>query len=265
MAHHALDTPIHPFVRANPRMPDRYLTISVDDGHPRDLRTAELLCKYGLQATFYVPAKNTERQLMSKAELQAIASQFEIGGHTYNHRPLNRLPQQEMEDEIRRGKISLEQVLGKEVIAFCYPKGKVTPAAAACVRDAGFLGARTCRYFLNEFPRNPYYWGVSTHAANHPVRVQVRHALIEKNFRGLFDFFRVQQASVDWVKQFLLAVRRVEARGGIAHLYLHSWEIDAQDQWSRFERLLQTLAGSNLAPITNGALFELHRAHPKDL
>ena len=35
--------------------PSTCITTSWDDGHPLDLRVAELLAKYGLQGTFYVP------------------------------------------------------------------------------------------------------------------------------------------------------------------------------------------------------------------
>ena len=42
-----------------------YLTISVDDGHPTDFKSAELLARYGLKATFYIPARNPEREVMT--------------------------------------------------------------------------------------------------------------------------------------------------------------------------------------------------------
>jgi peptidoglycan/xylan/chitin deacetylase (PgdA/CDA1 family) len=38
-----------------------YLTVSVDDGSVSDMRAADLLEKYGLKATFYIPATNWER------------------------------------------------------------------------------------------------------------------------------------------------------------------------------------------------------------
>ncbi len=72
--------------------PDRYLSISVDDGHPTDFRTAELLNKYGLNATFYVPATNSEREVISKQQVRELASRFEIGGHTLNHVTLTSVP-----------------------------------------------------------------------------------------------------------------------------------------------------------------------------
>jgi hypothetical protein len=34
---------------------ETYITTSWDDGHPSDLRVAELLIKHGLRGTFYVP------------------------------------------------------------------------------------------------------------------------------------------------------------------------------------------------------------------
>ena len=40
---------------------DRYLTISVDDGHPADLRTADLLARFDIAVTLDVPAVNPER------------------------------------------------------------------------------------------------------------------------------------------------------------------------------------------------------------
>ena len=63
-------------------MPERFVTISIDDGHVTDLRTAELLTKYGLQATFYICARNPERPVMELAQIRELAKAFEIGAHT---------------------------------------------------------------------------------------------------------------------------------------------------------------------------------------
>ncbi len=35
--------------------PATFITTSWDDGHPLDFRVAELLSKYGLRGTFYIP------------------------------------------------------------------------------------------------------------------------------------------------------------------------------------------------------------------
>jgi len=65
-----------------------YVTISVDDGHPLDIRTAELFTRYGIAATFYVPARNPERRVLTPPQLREIAQHFEVGSHTLNHLPL---------------------------------------------------------------------------------------------------------------------------------------------------------------------------------
>ncbi|MFB0564545.1 MAG: polysaccharide deacetylase family protein [Candidatus Aminicenantaceae bacterium] len=236
----------------------KYLTISVDDGHPKDLIITDLLNKYDLRATFYIPIKNPDRELMGKSDILTISKDFEIGGHTYNHRPLNRIHKKIVEKEIVDCKKCLEQLIGKPIISFCYPKGKFNKMIAGVVKDAGFLGARTCMFFLNNFPKNPYFWGVSTHATYESRVIQIRHAVLEKNFQGLINFFRTQKGCVDWVNQFKFAVDHVEKYGGIAHLYLHSWEIHESDQWKRLESLFSFLSKKNLKRVTNGELFKLH-------
>ena len=56
-----------------------YLTISIDDGHPTDFKSAGLLAKYGLKATFYIPAHNPEREVMAPARVRELSESFESG------------------------------------------------------------------------------------------------------------------------------------------------------------------------------------------
>lgn len=238
----------------------KYLTMSIDDGHPKDLRTAEMLNKFDIKATFYIPVKNPERKLMENSEIRSISEYFEIGGHTYNHKPLNNITRKMIEKEVIDGKDSMEQLLGKQVISFCYPRGKFNKMVVSAVKDAGFVGARTCMFFINNFPKNPYLWGVSTHACYHSMVIQIRHAILEKNWGGLINFFKIQKGTLDWVDQFKLIVDYVERFGGIAHLYLHSWEIDQNNEWKILEDLLHFLSlKKDLKRVTNGDLFQLHR------
>ncbi|MCA9248312.1 MAG: polysaccharide deacetylase family protein [Planctomycetales bacterium] len=234
---------------------ERLLTISVDDGHPDDLQTADLLDKYDLAATFYIPARNPERPLMPEAEVRHLGERFEIGAHTLNHRPLRGLRVNELEEEVQGGKQWLEQLLGREATSFCYPKGKYDTAALQAVGRAGFVGARTCRYNLIGFPNHPQCWGLSTHAYSHSRSIQIRHALLERNLLGIVNYLGMYRAAVDWVRHFELAVERVQQQGGVAHLYFHSWEITATGQWRRLEELFRKLVDSGLQRITNSELF----------
>jgi len=238
-----------------------FVTVSVDDGHPTDLKTADLLKKYGLKATFYVPANNPEREVMPPALLREISSAFELGGHTTNHVPLPALPEDKARAEIVDGKKWLDDLTGKLSLAFCYPKGKFNRSVAQLVKQAGFAGARTCLFNLHEFPQDPFSWGVSTQAYSHSHTVQMRHALLEGNFSGAWNYWKIYQGAKPWQEHFQHALDHVAEHGGIAHLYMHSWEIDALGQWPILESAFRAITNQPvLTRVTNGELFELWRA-----
>jgi peptidoglycan/xylan/chitin deacetylase (PgdA/CDA1 family) len=236
--------------------PAAYLTISVDDGATSDLRVAEILDEFGLKATFYVPATDPKRPVLSKPEIRSLAGRFELGAHTFHHVALPRLPAEECRREIVDGKAWLEDVIGKQVDSFCYPSGKFNSRVVRHVAEAGFCGARTCMQNLVDPPTDPFRWGVSTQAYTHPRRIHVRHAMLEGNWAGLVNYVRLFHGAVDWEEHFALAVAHVGEHGGIAHLHLHSWEIAERDEWGRLRRLLGRVHDQGrLTAITNGGLF----------
>jgi len=234
---------------------EKYVTISIDDGHPSDLRTVDLLNKYGLQATFYIPGSNAERDVMSTAQIRQIDQQFEVGSHTLHHVRLHRLPEQECLREIVDGRKFSEDTVGHDVVSFCYPGGKFNRRVARLVEQAGFLAARTCRYFLNDYPPDPFSWDISTYANTYPAYVQLRHCLLEYNFGGAYEYVTTFKSKVPWVAQFVCALEDVSRHGGIAHLYFHSWEIDDNGEWDELESLFKTIRQYPLTPVTNGFLY----------
>jgi hypothetical protein len=240
---------------------NRFVTISVDDGDPRDFRTAELLHKYGLKATFYIPSRNPERPVMTEGQIRELAGSFEIGAHTMNHLPLKSMPESQAWREISESKTWLEDTIGQPAVSFCYPRGKFNSTTPALIKKAGFLGARTCLYNLTSFPRNPFLWGCSTHAFSHSKAIQLRHAVLEGNVRGLMNFLNTYKGTTDWQRHFQHALDHVERNGGIAHLYLHSWEIDELKQWDRLEETFAAISlRRGFSKVTNGKLFELWKA-----
>ncbi len=243
-----------------PYMPERFVTVSIDDGAASDLRTADLLNKYGLQATFYIPARNPERPVMEESQVRELGGNFEIGGHTMNHVPLKSLSDSEAFTEISEGKKWLDDTLGKATVSFCYPRGKFNASTPRLVRKAGYLGARTCLFNLHAFPSDPFLWGVSTHAYCHSRTIQFRHAILEGNFAGILNFVKTYNGTTDWQRHFLYGLDHVELHGGIVHLYLHSWEIDETQQWERLESAFAEISRrQGFTRVTNGALFELWR------
>jgi peptidoglycan/xylan/chitin deacetylase (PgdA/CDA1 family) len=234
------------------------VTISVDDGHPNDLRVADMLSRWKLKATFYVPRRGEGRAVLPDSEIRGLGAAFEIGSHTLNHAPLTGLRDEEAWEEIASGKSWLEDVTGAAMTSFCYPRGKVNRRIASLVKRAGFRGARTCMLNLRRWPRDPFYWGASTQAYSHSPLIQVRHALVEANLTGAINFALVHRFARDWEAHFEKTLDWVETCGGIAHLFLHSWEIDGQGDWGRLDHALRRAAErSRLRPVTNGELFEL--------
>jgi peptidoglycan/xylan/chitin deacetylase (PgdA/CDA1 family) len=252
-----IDADVSPQVVSNDVRTERYITISVDDGFPNDSRAADLLSKYGFQATFYIPARNPEHAVMPPGQIRELSQRFEIGGHTYHHTALGPLPDEKAFQEIHDGKQWLEDILGEPVVSFCYPQGKFNRRTPALVKRAGFLGGRTCLFNLHTFPENPFLWGVSTHACDHSRLIQIRHALLEYNWLGLRNFFGVYKGATNWQTHFLNGLRHVEQHQGIVHLYFHSWEVDELGQWEQLESVLGSAAQLGLTSVTNATLFRL--------
>ena len=243
-----------------PQQRDAYLTFSVDDGHPTDLSTAEMLVRLGLQATFYVPARNEERPVMGTPEIRELSKCFEIGSHTMNHRRVHDLNDIEAQAEITDGKKWLEDILSKEVVSFCYPGGKYNARTRAIVANAGFIGARTCQFNLHTAPADPFRWGVSTQAYSHSLL----NSVLCSSLAGSMNHLVVSRLAQDWETHFLRSLDWVEARGGIAHLYIHSWETDKLGQWRKLERVLANAAArERMIRVTNGTLFSLWHQRQK--
>ena len=195
---------------------------------------------------------------MGASPIREISKRFEIGGHTMNHVRLRFLSRAKASSEITEGKEWLENVLGQRVISFCYPSGSFNARSVALVKQAGFMGARTCLMNLHRFPRDPFLWGVSTHACFHSRSVQFRHAVLEGNLTGIFNLVQVYRGATDWQTHFRHALDYVELHNGIAHLLLHSWEIDIHNEWLKLELVLKEVANRKmLAPLSNGDLFKL--------
>jgi len=234
-------------------MPGRQVvvTTSWDDGHELDAKLARELDDHGFAGTFYVSPQSAEipaARRISGATLRELAQRFEIGSHTLTHPHLTRLPLQDAAREINLGKRALEEVLGRTVTSFCYPSGAYRSQHVELVREAGFLAARTIRRFCTEMPADPLQMGTTTHAA----RYRADGWPVARRSRTL------SQVRVMWGNWDVLARRLFEeavAGGGVYHLWGHSWEIEANGDWSRLRSLLRYIAGhAEVTFVTNGEL-----------
>jgi peptidoglycan/xylan/chitin deacetylase (PgdA/CDA1 family) len=90
------------------------------------------------------PAYQEELRPATWKELGGASEVFEYGGHTAEHRVLDRLEAGETIEDLRRCRVALQDRLGAHAVpSFCYPAGRVTDAVATLVRGAGFTTAVT--------------------------------------------------------------------------------------------------------------------------
>jgi peptidoglycan/xylan/chitin deacetylase (PgdA/CDA1 family) len=91
------------------------------------------------------PIVRDSHRVVSRGEMQALATDVEIGAHTVTHPVLAALERQAQHGEIVDSRRELEASLGSRPIAsFAYPFGKATDYTAETIqllREAGFVRA----------------------------------------------------------------------------------------------------------------------------
>jgi peptidoglycan/xylan/chitin deacetylase (PgdA/CDA1 family) len=236
------------------------ITTSWDDGHPLDFRLAELLAKYNLSGTFYIPIKNM-RPTLSPAQVRDLAQTFEIGAHTVNHVRLGEVEPARAKAEIVDCKRQLEDIVGRSCSIFCFPGGSYSSAHLDMLREAGFHAARTVELLSLERPHTRQ-------------GIAIIPTTIQAYSHGPFSYFRniASRVSVRGTKNILLSgmtklwpslgqslLQRAAAKGGVFHLWGHSWEIEQCAIWPQVEEMFRVLASyqSRGRCLTNGELWSI--------
>src|SRR5437773_1818666 len=176
------------------------ITTSWDDGHPADLRVAEMLARHGLTGTFYVP-RSISTGVMSPAQLRELADRFEIGAHTLNHVFLTDVDLATAKDEIEGSKAWIEYLTCKPCIMFCPPAGRYNRNHLSIFAQAGFLGIRTVEFMSFDWPRahknGLLEMPTTMQAFAQPVRNYLKN-LAKRRAAGNLWRYIVQGRSRDW-------------------------------------------------------------------
>ncbi len=221
------------------------VTTSWDDGHKKDVRLAKLLARYGIKGTFYI-TKNFPNSL-EKHEVLEIDEKHEIGGHNINHSDLTKLSLSKAESEIKGSKEYIENLLDHEIKVFCYPYGKYNENIKKIVKEAGFIAARTANHGDFDFPQDPFECQITLHTSNGSPRTTLQ---IWKKNKLPF------KALIDWEIRAKLLFDLALKKGGIYHLWGHSWEIESHMDWEKLERILNYISNKkNVYYLTNSQIF----------
>jgi len=230
------------------------ITTSWDDCHPSNIKLGKLLKKYSIPATFYIPIKHIglgrkfkyfkRRETMTPEQIKKLSKNFDIGGHTFKHTDLTKVSPKKAKEEILEGKKTLEKLIRKEIISFCYPYGNFNEKVVDVLKKIGFKGARTTSLFTRKI-ENSFKMGTMIQAAQ---RSDWSYAY---NFIKQFLKFNDLRLSQFILKKYLfnkpwdqIAIETLEfvmKNGGIWHLYGHSWEIDGNNDWKKLEKLFRKI------------------------
>ena len=247
-----------------------YFTCSFDDGHITDMRLAELLAKYNLKGTFYIPqACNLFSNSLSESQIRELSGSIEVGGHTMSHQVLTHISNEKAETEISNCKRWLEDVTGKPVLSFCPPVGRFNRHHIAAQQKAGFTAMRTVEMLshsfqgikkIDDFVILPTTCQVFNHSGMAYVRNNVKRMQFVK-FPSLWRFFNAdwEMMSRNYINHLCEASRR-QNKPVYFHLWGHSWEIAARSLWNSLERFFNHISEiPEITPITNAELANITR------
>jgi len=221
-------------------MRDRVVfTTSWDDGHPLDMRLADLLSGHGFKGTFYMPLSNREGlPVMGPGDMRRLSERFEIGSHTLDHCYLKRVNDAEARRQIDRGKNQMEQILGHGVSGFCYPGGRYTWRHQQMVVEAGFEYARTIASFHRELLVDPFAMPTTIQYYPHTPPSLVRNFIRQGEWGRRKGVFGVALQHGDIMLRLQRMLDYVCLHGGVFHLWGHSWELGEFDGWRQLEGFL---------------------------
>ena len=224
------------------------VTTSWDDGSKLDLKLAELLNKYSLKGTFYIPKTYLDNTL-ERDDLRALAKVHEVGAHTLNHVDLTKVPLLQAEEEIAGIKAYLEDMLGHKIYMFCYPYGKYNENIKKIVKASGFIAARTCEPGAFNFPKHPYQWHITLFASNGSPLMTLRTWWKSRLWKV--------SSLLDWENRAKLLFDLALEKGGIYHIWGHSQAFVVKNEWTKLERVFSYISRREGAQyITNGEIFK---------
>ena len=218
-------------------------TCSIDDGHPLDMKVAELLSKHGLNGTFFIPIKNREGFTVMRKELMVeLGRHFEIGSHTYDHCYLKSVDLWHAYHQINEGKTQLEELLGREISGFCYPGGRYRQRDIELVKACGFKYARTTMNLRFDVGSKPYEMPTTIQYYPHHRDVYLRNFAGSGNWFRRCSGLRLALQYENWRDRLYALFDHACKHGGAFHLWGHSKQFDELGAWGDLDAFFAHVA-----------------------
>ena len=240
------------------------VTTSWDDGHPLDVRLAELLSSYNILGTFYIPlnplnCKDLHLPVIARKELHILHNMgMEIGSHTLNHPKLTNIEKNQVVKELTESKEILEDILGEPILSLGYPQGEFNQTICLLAKEAGYRLARTTLAFRTGLEFNPFSMPVSLQFFPHTLSNHIKIALKQGNAEGVINWCRFWKMESELIRLSELVFNHVLRHGGVFHIWGHSWEIEEFNLWESLERVLEHISNrKGVLYLTNSQVLDL--------
>ncbi len=199
---------------------------------------------------------------MDDGALRCLADEFEIGGHTISHADLLLLNAEEARFEIAGCRTDLEDVTGRACCSFAFPRGRYRRAYLAYARDAGFRCVRTVELMsIAEPVQRDGIAVIPTSIQAHATGCWAMLKNTIKRYAVVNLMTYIQRRKDNWRATAESLLDLVAERGGVFHLWGHSWEIEEYGEWGGLERLLDVISQrkQDFHLLCNGELYPATR------
>ncbi len=225
----------------------KLITTSWDDGHALDFKLAELLTKYNLQGTFYIPKFNVEHAVMPADKIIMLAKKFEIGGHSLHHVRLDVKDKYFLEEEIIGSFKWLKELLGNDPVSFCFPKGRYNNTIITAVFKSGYKLARTAELLSIEGRDSNGLVPTTLQVYSHNSFTYIKHLIKRQRWMNLIKWLNTYSLK-DLLKLAEAYINEIMKHNGCFHLWGHSWEIEEYSLWKKLEGIFKII--SNITGFT---------------
>ena len=224
---------------------NKAVTFSFDDGVGQDVRTIEILDKYGLKGTFNlnsgkcgvkypyeINGKTVERTLADPLEIQERYRNHEVAAHTLGHFNLTELSDSCVVWQVEEDRKLLERLTGKEVRCMAYPCGGTNndERVAELIKNNSKI----------QFSRTI----TSTHSFDMQENLLRFNPTLHFSDEKLFD-----------LAEEFISLQTKDRK--VFYIWGHTYELDFYDgAWERFEKFCKLISGQqDIFYGTNGEVF----------
>lgn len=155
------DRGYHPIIveelKSNLNAYEKPVIITFDDGSLTDFTVAlPVLQQYGLKSIHFIPTDHigTERFMSWDKVRKLKDAGVSIQSHTVTHRQLDKLPDEEIKQELLISKYKIEKEMGHVPIALALPMGNRPQLIKELLEECGYHFLFTSRPCINNFTGN---------------------------------------------------------------------------------------------------------------